>query len=382
MSSKIKILIGILVIIVIGIISWLIWNKIRPGINELYCEQDSDCIYRCGCKNKKFKDSRNILCKPIAGATCKCTNNRCETILPKKQEVTLATDKTDYVEGETVKITVTNNLNQDIWYWDNLGETVPLVGIQILQNGEWKGLAKKDACSCKENCTHFSNGLVDLKTKGIITDSWDTKTDCTGLIIEKGKYRALFTYYLDAVAMNKTEVYSEEFTIKYETSNWKTYKNEEFGFEIKYPSTFNFKEKQGGLFGIEFPKLNLGLIIERKPENFSDLENYLNTIAKEKNNDCKIEDGADKRYCYSVESKDFGGNKTLALIYRPLGGNSAAMGCIGIDVYFENDDYLSVASYGYCSVDFDENWSGPAALAAVENYNIIQQMLSTFRFLE
>jgi len=178
------------------------------------------------------------------------------------------------------------------------------------------------------------------------------------------------------------EIKKPEKVAKDETANWKTYKDEEYGFEIKYPSTLDYKEKQGGLFGIEFPKLDLGLIIEGKPENFSDLESYLNTVAKEKNNDCKIEDDGFIRYCYSVENKDFGDNKTFAIVYRPLGGNSASMGCTGIDAYFENNNYFSIASYGYCAVDFDEGWAGPGAKVNLENYNIIQQMLSTFRFLE
>ena len=45
-------------------------------------------------------------------------------------------------------------------------------------------------------------------------------------------------------------IYSNEFTIKeksaVDTSNWQTYQNEEFGFEVKYPESWTFRDQHAG----------------------------------------------------------------------------------------------------------------------------------------
>lgn len=80
MNSKIKILFGILVIIVIGIISWrvFVWTPMNTGS----CKTDSDCDFTCGCgcipKNKTCPS--NMLCKPtVCGAACYCLNGKCKS---------------------------------------------------------------------------------------------------------------------------------------------------------------------------------------------------------------------------------------------------------------------------------------------------------------
>ena len=167
-----------------------------------------------------------------------------------------------------------------------------------------------------------------------------------------------------------------------ETADWKTYRNEQYGFEIKYPSTMNFKEKQGGLFGIEIPELmNLWLKVEKKPENFSNLENYLTNVAKEENDSCKIELGEyDSAYCIcDIQSQNFGDKKTFELIHHATQGNGGAMGGTGVDVYFEKDDYFVIVYYSYYSIFLD---GSQKLQGAVEQYNTIQQMLSTFKFID
>jgi len=264
MTTKTKIFIGILVFIVISTATgWWIWNHIfieKPlsvcepkEVNKFNdvsfcnksCKTDEDCKFTCGCgaiNNSETCHDQGTVYDCVEREVM-CENNICVAREEKtSQEVIITTDKKEYERGETVKITIKNNLDQDIWYWDNSGEFIPLVGIQIFKDGKWQDLEKKDACACKENCTHFSNGLVDLKAKGMIIDSWDTKADCTGTIIEEGKYRTVFTYYLDAVAMQekKINIYSNEFTIKEKVSQcspidfagYELVKNYKFGVDL------------------------------------------------------------------------------------------------------------------------------------------------------
>lgn len=181
-----------------------------------------------------------------------------------KESVSVATDKMEYKQGETIKITIQNNLNQSIGYWDYSGQTIPFIGIQKFQDEKWENIEGQNSCACKNNCTTYANGWVELKSKEIINDSWNTKTDCTGIIVSEGKYRVWFSYNMDLTVQGGkfTDVYSKEFDIiknaEDETVDWKTYKNDQYGFEVKYPSDWqvddNAKIGSPDAEGISFQK--------------------------------------------------------------------------------------------------------------------------------
>jgi len=143
-------------------------------------------------------------------------------IKPPGKEVTIITDKTSYEQGDTVNIEIKNNLTQSIWYWDNRGRIIPLVGIQIFENGEWENIEGRDACTCKTNCITYSANWTELKSKETLADSWETKEDCLGKTTKEGKYRVWFSYDLDFTGQNNPEkflkAYSNEFEIKEKVS--------------------------------------------------------------------------------------------------------------------------------------------------------------------
>lgn len=78
MTTKTKIFIGILVIIVIGIGGW--WRFVWTSINKGYCKSDIDCKFACGCGCiPKYKICPSyVLCRPtVCGAACRCLNGKC-----------------------------------------------------------------------------------------------------------------------------------------------------------------------------------------------------------------------------------------------------------------------------------------------------------------
>jgi hypothetical protein len=161
------------------------------------------------------------------------------------KEVAIITDRTEYEQGEMVKIIIKNNLDRSIWYWDR-----PVFGIEgFSQNEKWKKIEKYDACACDPHCYYEAPGLLELKPGGEISDYWGQKIDCEENFVSEGKYRASFAYYdpLDRTDLTKNvfTIDSNEFTIKEtaETANWKTYRNEEYNYEVKYPNDWVLDEK-------------------------------------------------------------------------------------------------------------------------------------------
>jgi hypothetical protein len=180
MSSKTKILIGILVVIILGIggYFYFIWTP----INEGHCNSDSDCKFTCGCgcipKNKTCPSY--ILCKPtVCGAACYCLNGKCTS-------------------------------------WGDVYTEA-------------------------------------LKTKNIDLCKEIKNSTCRDYCLEN--------------------------LIKDETANWHTYKNEEYGFEVKYPLEWSYKvvseeqvefREKGKTYSVEESDIYaIGIFIYENPNNLT-----------------------------------------------------------------------------------------------------------------
>jgi hypothetical protein len=103
-------------------------------------------------------------------------------------KVILNYGKNEYKVGEEVGITINNDLDKSVWYWDNRARMVPLVGIQIYKNGNWAEVERKNACACKANCATAAAGWMELPGASVFSDFWETKDDCLGKTAP-GKYR-------------------------------------------------------------------------------------------------------------------------------------------------------------------------------------------------
>jgi hypothetical protein len=213
--------------------------------------------------------------------------------IKEKKEVTIIIDKREYEQSETIKIIVRNGLDKSIWYMD-LG-CYPWWKIEKREGDTWKSIdvllptLREYGEECVACLPPISIEEVskELKSKSEISDIWDLRK-CNGAIgfIEPGIYRFSFSYGFSKDSINEKKIYSHEFTIKEkakteETADWKTYKNEEWGYEVKYPKDTHILEqrKNKSLIRIYFPVLPK---IESK---------YINIKVKENiSKDCSIEE--------------------------------------------------------------------------------------------
>lgn len=142
---------------------------------------------------------------------------------PSTGEVTVHTDKTEYKQGESVKIAVKNGLNKPIWYYGDLCEP-NCCGIKRLENGEWKTI-EKIYCIMLEQSQEEPPSSSDIyrtpskKLEGgeKLTQEWNAmkraKYDAV-TFIGAGEYRVVFSYGLSENSYNENTIHSNSFTIK------------------------------------------------------------------------------------------------------------------------------------------------------------------------
>ena len=250
MDSKIKILIGVLVIgvIIFGII--LAWGKI-------ICIQDSDCFNRCmghktslcWCKNFQCSCGWTAVCSEKCTAECEknedcpeeflCDMESCKCIKrapteeePAKEQVTITTDKMEYEQGETAGIILRNDRNSPI-YLDLEHYTYNYkIYLEEYETDSWKAsnynFAQRIKCApggqgpaigCLEiegkNTNKRSVRLSYQICTGGKEPYWETGEFPKAKYIElpKGKYR-LKIYVKEKCDGEEGFIYSNEFTIK------------------------------------------------------------------------------------------------------------------------------------------------------------------------
>jgi len=136
-------------------------------------------------------------------------------IREKKKEVTITTDKTEYEQGDIVKITVKNNIDKNVCF-----ESCNAYYLEK-KNGKWEIDQKSMKLCGIENFIGECLESGETKTFELKTalDSYYKK--------DPGTYRAVVHLCIDCQGLkdfrtDKT-IYSNEFTIK--TTAWKTYKS-------------------------------------------------------------------------------------------------------------------------------------------------------------
>jgi len=167
-----------------------------------------------------------------------------------------------------------------------------------------------------------------------------------------------------------------------ETANWKTYRNDKYGFSFKYPEEINLgkgptqitvKEnlnpfKAVFVAYIEKP-FTVGFKVLEKPQGFSNLEGYIKTETENIN---KVRDSAAP---ISAEFSEFTINDINGFTIKTTAGD--ALGNTDVGIYFEKIGYLFVIHYSYSKSLLE----GQDPLES-SKYHTIQKIISTFRFLK
>jgi len=148
--------------------------------------------------------------------------------LVKEPQVTIKTDKTEYKQGEEVKIIAINNLGKSIWYAKRLdGCKCSFWELEKFAKGKWKKVDYHPFVLCL--ISDF--GFTELESKEKLEEIWDgyvwiseESKEYKRKTADSGKYRVIFYYSLENISRfdpyfkKRIKIYSNEFIIKEPTS--------------------------------------------------------------------------------------------------------------------------------------------------------------------
>lgn len=122
------------------------------------------------------------------------------------------TDKIEYEQGEKIRVIIKNNLNQSIWYEEQMGKVFDHCflklpsKVQKLENEKWDDIELPHKCCNELMCRIGSPIKLKLEPK--------TKREIELKIPSSGTYRLKFVYYLSNDTRKENYAYSNEFEIK------------------------------------------------------------------------------------------------------------------------------------------------------------------------
>jgi len=156
-----------------------------------------------------------------------------------------------------------------------------------------------------------------------------------------------------------------------ETADWQTYRNEEYGFEVDYPSSIVFEESnfvKEELLRVVFDNGNLLIIaVQNKP--LESLESYVDKLVERRR-----EEGKYAAAGYEINAQKIKFNNQDA--FETIEHSFSVAQWTTKTVYLESPDYLYAIWYNYSASAIEDGGTGEVL------YNNEQEMISTFRFLD
>lgn len=154
-----------------------------------------------------------------------------------------------------------------------------------------------------------------------------------------------------------------------EIANWKTYRNEEFGFEIRHPVDWQFKQYNDKSFLISNPASFFTVLIfyENNTQKLS-LKDFVSQ---------KVSD---------ANSEDIGGIKYEREFSTTVGNDISAYELYGVFAYDQEDEYIYTANgdtifrFSFPVPEENQNFSNPKQIP-IDNQTA-HQILSTLKFIE
>jgi hypothetical protein len=185
------------------------------------CKKIPEVDYQFWCEAEKSKSTE--ICHRVKDSDIRISCFIFVSPFPEgaTEQVTITTDKTEYEQGERVKITIRNNLDRKISFgYDG--------GIEYLKNGEWitKGYFWScpcgiSSCRCDIRCDTEFSYIEKLESNNEKSLEWDQKIpSCEPDMIKKeaqapfGQYRVRIPVFYGYNYYNSTQIYSNEFRIK------------------------------------------------------------------------------------------------------------------------------------------------------------------------
>jgi len=161
-----------------------------------------------------------------------------------EKEVTLTTDKTEYEVGETIKIVIKNGLDKSIWYPSSpYVRNLELLGYD--EKTKWGLVPLLPPSPPPPEGRPLE--IKELRKDEVLTLEYRPLDWHHSIALNFIKYKFSFEYRENKEEGEYKKIYSNEFTIKekiVEITDWKTYRSEGYGFEIKYPEDILFVPEQ------------------------------------------------------------------------------------------------------------------------------------------